>query len=76
MTWYDYIMTYYDVMDLCYFYVVFRKKFSKVCLFSIYIQLLLDDSTLFFSQFWKNIWIIKVFFGLYKHFSEWIWKKK
>ena len=50
MTWYDYIMTYYDVMDLCYFYVVFRKKFSKVCLFSIYIQLLLDDSTLFFQS--------------------------
>ena len=76
MTWYDYIMTYCDVMDLCYFYVVFRKEISKVCLFSIYIQLLLDDSTLFFNQFWKNIWIIKVFFGLYKHFSEWIWKKK
>ena len=35
MTWDDNIMTYYDVMNLCQFYVVFGKKRSKICLFSI-----------------------------------------
>ena len=52
MTWDDYIMTYYDVMNLCYFpfYVVFTKKRSKICLFSIYIQILFYDSALFFQS--------------------------
>ena len=56
MTSEDYIMIYYDVMNLCSFYVVFRKKRSKICLFSIYIQRLFCDSTHFpFESIWKNI---------------------
>ena len=44
-------MTYYDIMNLCYFYVVFRKKKGqKICLFSVYVQLLFYDSTLFFQS--------------------------
>ena len=50
MTSDDYIMTYYDVINLCYYYRVFRRKRSKICLFSIYIQLLFYDSTLFFES--------------------------
>ena len=79
VTWDDYIIIYYDVMNLNYFYVVFRKKkeqkdvsFQYTFIFCSTIPLLL----FFFNKFWKNIWIINVFFGLYKHFSKWYWKKK
>ena len=46
-------MTYYDFVNLCYFYVAFRKKGQKY-LFSIYIQLLFYDTTLFFQSIWEK----------------------
>ena len=63
MTWDDYIMIHYDVMNLCYFYVVFRKKRSQIWLSSIFIQLLFYDSTLFFN-FGKTFELQRYFLNL------------
>ena len=71
MTWDDYNITYYDDMN----YYFYEKKVKNMSLFNIH-SIFATIPLFFFNQFWKNIGIIKVFFGLNQHFSEGNWKKK
>ena len=71
MTWDDYIMTYYDVMNLCYFpfYVVFRKKKVKnMSLFNIHSNFVLRLRSFFFQSILEkhlnykdNFWALQAF---------------
>ena len=51
MTWDDYIMTYYDVINLCYFYVVFsKKKVKNRSLFNIHSTFVLRFHSFFLQS--------------------------